>query len=136
MTDVANIAKFYAFPAPRLEPTGEYWPPAENEATGEEARNTHIDSGATDPDSDPEFEGEGKSETPAEAKGDDQPAGDLDRLALVVEQAGFSSIQQVNDGVETTKLGETYRVDRSGEVVEGGAFADKLASILEEQYNP
>jgi hypothetical protein len=136
VTDIADVAKFYAFPAPRLEPTGEYWPPAENEATGEEARNTHIDSGATDPDSDPDLRGEDKSETPAETEGDDQPTGDLDQLASVVEQAGFSGIQQVNDGVETTKLGETYRVDRSGEVIEGGAFADKLASVLEEQYNP
>jgi hypothetical protein len=133
VTDVADVAKFYVFPAPRLKPTGEYWPSSKDEqATDieEKAGNTHVDSGATDPNL------EDESETPAEPEGDDQPAGDLDQLASIVQQAGFSGVQQVNDGVETTKLGETYRVDRSGEVIEGGAFADKLASVLEEQYNP
>ena len=137
VTDVADVAKFYAFPAPRLEPTGQYWPSSKNDqaiSTEDTAGTTHIDSGATDPDSDPDPKDE--SETPAEPDEDDHPAGDLDQLASVVQQAGFSGVQQVDDGVETTKLGETYRVDRSGEIVEGGAFADKLASILEEQYDP
>jgi adenylate cyclase class IV len=135
VTEVADVAKFYAFPAPRLEPTGEYWPSTESDEitdTEDEAGDAHIDSGATD--ASPDLESE--SETLAEVELKDQPAGDLDQLASVVQQAGFSGVQQVDDGVETTKLGETYRVDRNGTVVEGGAFADKLASVLEEQYDP
>jgi len=135
VADVADVAKFYVFPAPRLKPTGEHWPSSkDNQVTDIEdtADNTHIDSGATDPG--PILESE--SETLAETESKDQPAGDLDQLASVVQQAGFSGVQQVDDGVETTKLGETYRVDQNGTVVEGGAFEDKLASVLEEQYDP
>jgi hypothetical protein len=102
--DIAALAKFYAFPAPRLEPTGEHWPSVEDDK-------------------------------PADVE-DPRPAGDLDQLEAVVREAGFSGVQQIDDGVEVTKLGETYRIERSGKIVEGGAFADKLQAAIEEQYDP
>lgn len=52
---------------------------------------------------------------------DGEPAIDLRRLATVLCKTGVKDIDQADSRVGATKLGETYRVDRRGKVVEGGA---------------
>ena len=51
-----------------------------------------------------------------------------------MREAGFEDVEQHGDHVTATKLGETYRVDHTGDVTEGGALADKLASFVQERY--
>ena len=131
--DVADLCKFYAFPEPRLEPTGECWPPSPTEDESDD-----VDTPAGDEDDDdelaqPESDGDSEEATGKTAE-DREPAIDLSRLAAVMREAGFEGVVQDGDHVTATKLGETYRVDHTGGVTEGGVLADKLASFVEERY--
>ena len=137
--DVADLCKFYAFPEPRLEPTGEYWPPSSAEDDPADVNTpTTVDTAAGDEDDDDELarpESGGGSEEPTGAPADnEETAIDLGRLATVMREAGFEEVVQDGDHVRATKLGETYRVDHTGDVTEGGVLADKLASFVEERY--
>lgn len=98
VADAGTIGKIYAFPKPRLEATGEYWPDEDVDVS------------------------------------ENEESIDLNRLATVMRKAGFDDVEQRDEHVQATKLGETYRVNRSGEIVEGGALVDKLASFVEQQY--
>ena len=121
--DISSLCKFYSFPAPRLEPTGEHWPPEEDDSN-ELAQ--------------PEPEAESNAETLSgdalEEEDEGEQAVDLTRLAAVMREAGFGDVEQHGDHVAATRLGETYRVDHTGEVVAGGAMADKLASFVRKRY--
>ena len=136
--DIADLCKFYAFPEPRLEPTGEYWPPSLAEDDPDDVDTpTPADTAASDGDDDelaqPESGGDSEEATEAPAE-DEESSIDLGRLATVMREAGFDDVEQCGDHVTATKLGETYRVDHTGDVVEGGVLADKLASFIEERY--
>ena len=129
--DVTDLCQFYAFPEPRLEPTGEYWPPSPAEDDGDESEA----EAASEPDELARPESGGDSEEPTGAPAEDEePAIDLSRLAAVMREAGFDDVEQCGDHVTATKLGETYRVNHTGAVVDGGVLADKLASFIEERY--
>ena len=120
--DVADLCKFYAFPAPRLEPTGEYWPPGEGDHTDAEGADVASEE-TEDEDGDVGAEPEGEG-----------PGIDLTPLATVMREAGFDNVEKQSDHVTAMKLGETYRVDHTGNVVAGGALADKLQSFVQKRY--
>ena len=132
-----DLCKFYVFPEPRLEPTGERWPATPPTDDGTEAEATHIDSGAPTPEGEDKAESasgvDSDTETSTEENHDCDAREDLDRLASVVREAGFSGVTQHDGKIEATKLGETYRINRDGAVIEGGAFADRLASFIEKR---
>jgi hypothetical protein len=116
--EIADLCKFYAFPAPRLEPTGEHWPSTQEAVDTTTESKDAADNGTVD------------SSTNA-----DDSVTDLDRLVAVLDEAGFNNVEQHPDHVEATKLGETYRVDRTGTVIEGGTLAERLQTLVQKQYS-
>lgn len=74
--------------------------------------------------------GRGKTED------EDDPPSDIERLAEVLRAGGFENVELDSETVVATKLGEEYRVDRSGGVIEAGAMGDRFETFVNDHYDP